>query len=293
MDSVYEGSVVSEGDESIQGGAGDPRITWLAAQVLATFKLVNPTLALEFLEAEEFLGLAQRFVTSGPIGSCLYVWESSGGRLFGGEKRPNGDGGPKPRRVLAFTRTVSGEMHVDEYSHMTHQVLVSDGSNPLMQVEKVTRAVVLPVMRLASSASGVLPGVIAKEVTENLRALLADTQVVLGQTEGNTRLPLPVDPVPSARRASFAIADSLDLSTSTSVFQFKEQATSQDKIHAYESSVITWVRGCEVFPKPCCAVTRSLLPRLRVCVADKADQSGFAPGSRAADHAGGAARASD
>lgn len=250
MDSVYEGSVGSDGDESSHGpGAVDGRVAWLATTIQDHIPAATSSAGLEFLSSDEFVSTAQKFILSGRIGGTLYVSES-GGRFGVALGRPVTVGAPPSRRLLCFTRALGGELHLDDQSRMGHCVLVHDVGDPLCQVEAFTRCVVLPVLGLSASSVGFLPSVISKEVTDGLRALLADTQVVLGQTEGDTRLPMPLLE-PEVRR------DEAPLSQ-------RDAALAQDSIHAYESSVVTWVRHSAV-----CALFHrevAVLSCLRVCV---------------------------
>lgn len=253
MDSVYEGSVLSEDDTNQTSASSDARLTWFASQVLTAFRgTAAGRQPMDFLESEEYLGPLARFISSGSIGSCLYVAEGPAGKLISSDKRPAGRRGTA--RVVSFTRAVGGELRHDEYMKLYQQVLVSDVAGGLGQVERVTRSILLPSLRASGGLQGAaVPSIISKEITDNLRTLLAETQVVIGQTEGSTRLPLPVD-TPSNRPSSSFTFTETTLDAQTGLPLTKDTTASQERIHLCESSVITWVSSvghllsrCHVF----------------------------------------------
>lgn len=109
------------------------------------------------------------------------------------------------------------------------------GESALETLALVSQDVFMPLLTSPANQQG-WPDVVAKEVTENMHKFVSTVQVTIGQTKGQTVLPLPSQStLPAGPPAPTADP------------QVPQQAhwpslKDQDKIHILESAIVTWTK---------------------------------------------------
>ena len=94
------------------------------------------------------------------------------------------------------------------------------GQQPLEHFNAVSQEVFLQILSNPLNQHG-WPGVVTKEVTENLHKFIANMYMTIGQTKGKTLLPLP---------------------SGSDLGEGDKQTRDKDRIHVLESAVVTWTR---------------------------------------------------
>ncbi|KAI8473051.1 MAG: flagellar outer dynein arm heavy chain beta [Monoraphidium minutum] len=129
---------------------------------------------------------------------------------------------------------------------------------PLETLSAVAQSVFLPLLSSAHNQEG-WPDVVAQEVTENMHKFVANVKVSIGESKGQTLLPLPsTDPAAiAAAAAAAAAAPSAAVAAASPSGAADDQAASAatapgrpgrlppaeaEKVHILESAVLTWTR---------------------------------------------------
>ena len=124
-----------------------------------------------------------------------------------------------PRRMprnkpVYFLKLRDGRVSAE---HMERQLIVSDVTSPLGHLETIVRDVYLPLLSNPNNQDG-WGEVSSKEIMDRLHSFLAQVSITVGQTQGQTCLPLP--------------------SVDTDI----NGANTKDRIHLLEGAVITWTK---------------------------------------------------
>ena len=128
----------------------------------------------------------------------------------------------KPRACKVSTTTPAKDIVVAEM-----------GSEPLETLERLLSEVYLPLLSNPSNTTGWGDGAV-KGVIEQLHSVLANVSITVGQSRGETCLPLPpLDPATAARMSS------------------------KDRIQLLEGAVITWTKQIKVELANLCGVVRA------------------------------------
>jgi dynein heavy chain len=118
-------------------------------------------------------------------------------------------------KVLVFMKTRGAPVSTTP----TDDIIVSDMTpEPLEHLEKVLAEVYIPLLSNPSNQEG-WGEVASKEIMDRLHGFLANVSITVGQTRGETCLPLPP----------------LDASTAAHI-------NAKDRIHLLEGAVITWTK---------------------------------------------------
>ncbi|RYY38440.1 hypothetical protein EON62_00430 [archaeon] len=123
-------------------------------------------------------------------------------------------------RVVYFMKMKAAPVSADT---VAEDVVVSDMTpEPLEHLEKVLSEVYIPLLSNPNNQEG-WGEVASKEIMDRLHGFLANVSITVGQTRGETCLPLPP----------------LDASTAAHI-------SSKDRIHLLEGAVITWTKQIKV-----------------------------------------------
>ena len=258
-ESVFDVSVNdSDGASVIAETAAESRTRYVIAQVSSYFKTSGGAERVaKYLDSEDVVGAIHSFVV-GTTPRVMFFFDRGGGRLNFthkvselpsqlGQERSAAGGGGGGARALAFVKAGSAayaQPSLGRVEAAIEPLMVLPVGDPLHQLERTLRCVYIPLLARAK-AQGTWPEIVGREAMSTLQALLSSTQVVIGQCEGNTRLPAPSEDLVPAGSGGDGTAGSGSLSARTPRSYLPSDASvlsSQDRIHALESCVVTWVR---------------------------------------------------
>eukprot|EP00891_Asterochloris_glomerata_P002883 jgi/Astpho2/2883/Aster-01037 len=200
------------GDEAGGGKAPagpDTRLPWLCDRICSSLRVKDD--AWQRVLASEAQADVKAFLEDGETVRLLVSLE---GKDLAVSTKP-------PQKFKKKTVYFVKQQHVPlTHDNIKTMVTYGDfGESPLEQLSAVSSEVILPLLSNPANQGG-WPDVVAKEITDNLHKFVAHVFVTLGQTKGQTLLPLP--PTDGAQEEV--------------VLQDK------DKIHILESAVVTWTR---------------------------------------------------
>ncbi|KAK9808985.1 hypothetical protein WJX72_007373 [[Myrmecia] bisecta] len=200
----------AEDEPSAPKGA-DIRYNWLGERVCSSLKLKEDSW--QRLLASEFRGQVVNFAEDAETARLLVFLD--GKELSATIKPPS----KFKKKTVYFVKVHKTPLTNDNINTV---VTYGDfGESPLEQLSVVSQEVILPLLSNHANQTG-WPEVVAKEVTDNLHKFIANVYVTIGQTKGQTLLPLPPSD-PAAPAPEDPIKD-------------------KDKIHILESAVVTWTR---------------------------------------------------
>ena len=199
--------------------AVDVRGRWIGSMLHNHFRTVNADKLKRFIQSKEFSVAVSEFLDSGDV-KVLWISEQ-GGKLSAMTKLSSEK--KQGAKLIYFAKI--GVSKVSEKSYL-NEILVGDCSvDPLFQIERVTKDVLVPLLSNPENQSE-WPLLIKKDVVENLHTFLADVQITAGLVNGTTRLPLPA------------------------LNEAKESTkTDKEKVHAYEGCLITWTKQIKLVLK--------------------------------------------
>jgi len=203
----FRAEVKEEDDED--GARCDPRITWLENRVQNALKHVKGEKLRSSFRTDENSRAIKEFLSS-PEARCLLVFGDATEFTCETPKEL-----PVEGKSLYFLK--SSTVEIESSATMDADVLFGELSQePLIHLEKTIQHVYMPLLN-ANPANDSWGDIANKEIVDKLHSFLASVSITLGQTVGETCLPLP-------------IAES----SSTS--------NSKEKIHLLEGAVITWTK---------------------------------------------------
>ena len=199
--------------ETKQGGQReDARQKWILGVIYDYFRgSVKVDKLNKFLSSDECLGLVREF-TDAPDERFL-VLQENGPTVNVSNKPPKTVKG----RMMYFLKTKSQALPGQGYERM---VLVGDlTEDSLLHLNNVAQYVYMPLLSNPNNQRS-WSEMVTKDVMDNLHTFLADIQIEIGRTEGQTILPLPADEDLAERPIT----------------------THKERIHILEGCLITWTK---------------------------------------------------
>ena len=126
------------------------------------------------------------------------------------------------------------EEHITLENVDTSLIISDIPKNPLEGLSLTCQEVFLPLLMNPKNMDG-LPEVVVREVLESFQRFISSVYMTVGQARGTTLLPLPP---PSA----YAQTPGEEPQPATTVVSVRDK----DRIHALESSLVTWTRQIKV-----------------------------------------------
>jgi hypothetical protein len=259
MESEYDVSL-NDGDDmsTVVGSLSDGAVSWIKERAEAFFRTAVGAAAAKlsaFLDSDEASMTIQGFVSgSDPKQRVLFFFELGGGRFYVTTR------GVEVELAQGRAAMYVARAPARDVTSAASQYIIGDLSDALQQLEKVTRSVFLPLITRAN-AQRVWPEVVGSETTATLRSLLASAQVTIGQTNGNTCLPLPVEASGAEPLDLLGHTDAREASDTDSVSSPLALSSVQERIHMFEGCVVTWVRDARVPCGRACAVEPRVVRR--------------------------------
>jgi hypothetical protein len=148
---------------------------------------------------------------------------------------------------------------VFDYDHISHyiyislplalsvsdQVLVGDLPPHMSAMEHMSRVateIYLP-MVTNPKLKGVWSDMIIKDVVDGFNGFISNVQIIQGQVEGATRLPLPPDSaVLEIQEPNMTFEDRVFIDT-----QGEEAMANMDRVYVLEGAIITWTKQIKVY----------------------------------------------
>ncbi len=200
-----------EGKNDLSGSpSGDSRLDWLETRIHTAWKNVKLAKLRKNLSTEENARALEEFFST-PDVRCLLVF-ADGSHVYTVMPKTI----PKSGKAMYFLKNAAAEL--TESSRLDNDVISGElSAEPLAHLEKVIQHVYMPLLNNPAGQDSLGDGA-SKEIMDKLHSFLASVSITLGQTNGETCLPLPLT----------------DASGTLS--------NSKDKIHLLEGAVITWTK---------------------------------------------------
>jgi len=145
------------------------------------------------------------------------------------------------KKLLYLVKKTATAINV-ESGPVESQVLVGElGEDPLGHLSALSEGVLLPLLSNPKNREG-WPEVIAREVSESLHRFVASVYVTMGQTKGQTLLPLPSLAADDAAGPEANAAMDADGPEAAAEAHAAQTARDKDLVHVVESAVVTWTR---------------------------------------------------
>lgn len=207
----------------------DMRTSWLEHRILGALRHVKVEKLRKNFRTEENTRAIDEFIKN-PEARCLLVLNDGSNFTTSMPSRmPSASSGTK---FLYFLKQSAQELTED--CSMDAEVLMGELNNePLAHMEKAIQSVYMPLLAGSSGAQeGSWGDVTSKDIVDKLHGFLATVSITLGQTNGETCLPLPLTDMGSTGPGA----------SHTTV-------PSKDKIHLLEGAVITWTKQIKMVLK--------------------------------------------
>jgi hypothetical protein len=135
---------------------------------------------------------------------------------------------------------------------VSDQVLVGDLPPHMSAMEHMSRVateIYLP-MVTNPKLKGVWSDMIIKDVVDGFNGFISNVQIIQGQVEGATRLPLPPDSaVLEIQEPNMTFEDRVFIDT-----QGEEAMANMDRVYVLEGAIITWTKQIKVYCLLACFV---------------------------------------
>ena len=185
----------------------DRRIHWIESRIYAAMKHLKLEKFKKAFRSEENMKILNDFFLSAEFKCLLVVGDEVSLYTIMPNVLPCG-------KSLYFLKT--NKLEIMEDCNMEEEIVAGELSKePLVHLEKSIQHVYMPLIGNRSNQEG-WGDVASKDVMDRLHSFLASVSITLGQTMGETCLPLPI--------------------TETTA------SSGKDKIHLLESAVITWTK---------------------------------------------------
>jgi dynein heavy chain len=189
----------------------DPRLIWLTNHVRGHFKNIKIDKLSKFLASETCLHAVYAFLEK--IDTRLLLFSESGNGALNVSTTLQANAS-LPFGSLYLIKMDAVTISMD---NITRQVLIGDvpAQNALLSMDRLMQIVYLPLIINPRNQTA-WTELVTKDVTDTLHKMLADIYIVLGQTRGDTYLPLPPN------------------------VENDDVLSPKEKMHVIEGSIITW-----------------------------------------------------
>ncbi|GBG27447.1 Dynein heavy chain 17, axonemal [Hondaea fermentalgiana] len=198
----------------------DPRSKWLEQRVQGALRHVKAEKLRKSFRSDENARAIVDFFKS-PESRCLLVLGDGATFTTAMPSKLQSNAG----KILYFLK--QGAHELSETCDMDAEVSMGElSSEPLAHMEKAIQCVYMPLLAGATGAQeGSWGDVTSKDIVDKLHGFLATVSITLGQTQGETCLPLPLTETGASASGSSHVP-----------------TPSKDKIHLLEGAVITWTK---------------------------------------------------
>lgn len=186
----------------------DDRVAWLAETVYSHFRNIKADRFQKFISGAEWTECSVEFADK-DFRRLLLVWEKGSSLTVSLDP---------PKAIVGNTLYVLKlKQEALSMEGFVEQVIVGDMTEPLRHLRQLTEDVYEPLLSNPQNQEG-WSEVVRSDVMETVHSFLSDIQITIGQTTGDTALPLPTDD------------DS------------RPGTTSKDRAHVLEGCLITWTK---------------------------------------------------
>ncbi|OQS01624.1 dynein heavy chain [Achlya hypogyna] len=202
----------------------DPRVEYVQRLLEAAFRASNLDHVRAFVTADTTRGRILDFLGSSE-GRLLVVWEASPGRFQMAPTLASKTG------TDVFYLIKISKLAVGLETYASELIAGSLHKNVLETMSRMMQDVFVPLVSHGGNQSA-WPEMVATSISENLQLFLSSLQITLGQTKGETCLPLPPE------TTSFPGNRSID----TDSDELAGKVHVKDQVHVLEGCLITWTK---------------------------------------------------
>jgi dynein heavy chain len=216
----------------------DPRYVYVKRIVESTYRSANVDHIREFLSAETTYQRIMEFLSSNETRIILFCETSPGHFTVSFTAPPSLLACKDPLNVLYLLKVSKAPVSTKHY--VTDLLIGTLNHNVLESMSRMMDNIFVPLISCPVNQNA-WPEMVAASVTENVQVLMSSLQITLGQTKGETCLPLPLGTTQRSAADDNIICSSnsdptMDVNNATRVTHLKDQ------VHVLEGCLITWTK---------------------------------------------------